>query len=54
MKLIRTLIFAFSFFIALIAEGVVMANDPENSIQIELKDGNVIIELLPDLSLIHI
>ena len=54
MKLIRTLIFVFSFFIALIAEGVVMANDPENSIQIELKDGNVIIELLPDIAPNHV
>ena len=44
----------FSFFIALIAEGVVMANDPENSIQIELKDGNVIIELLPDIAPNHV
>ena len=54
MKLIRTLIFVFSFFIALTAEGVVMANDPENSIQIELKDGNVIIELLPDIAPNHV
>ena len=54
MKLIRTLIFVFSFFIALIAEGVVMAIDPENSIQIELKDGNVIIELLPDIAPNHV
>ena len=54
MKLTRTLIFVFSFFIALIAEGVVMANDPENSIQIELKDGNVIIELLPDIAPNHV
>ena len=50
MKLIRTLIFVFSFFIALIAEGVVMANDPENSIQIELKDGNIT-EYYPPLTM---
>ena len=31
-----------------------MANDPENSIQIELKDGNVIIELLPDIAPNHV
>ena len=31
-----------------------MANDPENTIQIELKDGNVIIELLKDVAPNHV
>ena len=30
-----------------------MANDPENTIQIELKDGNVIIELMTDIAPNH-
>ena len=30
-----------------------MANDPENTIQIELKDGNVIIELMTDVAPNH-
>ena len=30
-----------------------MANDPENTIQIELKDGNVIIELMADIAPNH-
>ena len=37
------------------AEGsLYMANDPENTIQIELKDGNVIIELLSDVAPNHV
>ena len=34
-------------------EGVFMANDLENTIQIELKDGNVIIELMHDIAPNH-
>ena len=30
-----------------------MANDPENTIQIELKDGNIIIELMTDIAPNH-
>ena len=30
-----------------------MSNDPENSIQIELKDGNIIIELMSDIAPNH-
>ena len=30
-----------------------MAKDPENTIQIELKSGNVIIELMPDIATNH-
>ena len=35
-------------------EGAFMTENPENTIQIELKDGNVIIELLPDLAPNHV
>ena len=35
-------------------ESLYMANDPENSIQIELKDGNVIIELLHEVAPNHV
>ena len=35
-------------------ESLYMANDPENTIQIELKDGNVIIELLSDVAPNHV
>tara|TARA_B100000965_G_scaffold126481_1_gene105213 strand:+ start:294 stop:860 length:567 start_codon:yes stop_codon:yes gene_type:complete len=57
MNLKKFLILAISFcFFNIIvsnAEGVYMADDPENTIQIELKDGNVIIELMTDIAPNH-
>ena len=57
MKLRKILILAISFCffnnIASNAEGVFMADDPENTIQIELKDGNVIIELMTNVAPNH-
>ena len=57
MNLKKFLILAISFcFFNIIvsnAEGVFMADDPENTIQIELKDGNVIIELMTDVAPNH-
>ncbi len=50
MKLMRTSIFVFSFFIVLISERVAMTNDQGNLVQVKLKNGNEIIELLTDIS----
>ena len=50
MKLMRTSIFVFSFFIVLISERVAMTNDQGNLVQVQLKNGNEIIELLTDIS----
>ena len=54
MNFIKIIFSLFFLITAVNAEGEYMAKDPENTIQIELKSGNVIIELMPDLSLIHI
>ena len=55
----RSIIYIFSIFIffnnlAYAEESLYMANDPENTIQIQLKDGNVIIELLPSVAPNHV
>ena len=52
---ILILAISFCFFNNIVsnAEGVFMADDPENTIQIELKDGKVIIELMTDVSPNH-
>jgi len=52
--LIQIISFLFFFNISCNAEeGTFMSNDPENSIQIELKDGNIIIELMSDIAPNH-
>ena len=55
----KFILYIFSLFIffnnlANAEESLYMANDPENTIQIELKDGNVIIELLSDVAPNHV
>ena len=57
MKITFTYLAAFFFFfntLSIADEGAYMTNDPENTIQIELKDGNVIIKLLADVAPNHI
>ena len=49
-NLIKPFLVFFLIFTACYAEETYMANDPENTIQIELKDGNVIIELMTDIA----
>ena len=55
----KFILYIFSLFIifnnlANAEESLYMANDPENTIQIELKDGNVIIVLLSDVAPNHV
>ena len=55
----KFILYIFSLFIifnnlANAEESLYMTNDPENTIQIELKDGNVIIELLSDVAPNHV
>ena len=52
-NLIKPFLVFFLIFTACSAEETYMANDPENTIQIELKDGNVIIELMTDIAPNH-
>ena len=52
-NLIKPFLVFFLIFTACYAEETHMANDPENTIQIELKDGNVIIELMTDIAPNH-
>ena len=47
-------IFIFLTTLTIADEGAFMTDNPENTIQIELKDGNVIIELLPDIAPNHV
>ena len=49
-----TAFFLFFNILTIADEGAYMTNDPENTIQIELKDGNVIIELLPAVAPNHV
>ena len=52
-NLIKPFLVFFLIFTACYAEETYMVNDPENTIQIELKDGNVIIELMTDIAPNH-
>ena len=54
MKLIQILTVLFTFLISTTAQGDNMSKDPENTIQIELKNGNVVIELLPEVAPNHV
>ena len=47
-------IFIFLTTLTIADEGAFMTDNPENTIQIELKDGNVIIELLPEIAPNHV
>ena len=53
MNFIKIIFSLFLLITAVNAEGEYMAKDPENTIQIELKSGNVIIELMPDIAPNH-
>ena len=54
MKLTAKLIYIFVFCILLIIGGTGMTDNLENKLKIELKDGNVIIELLPEIAPNHV
>ena len=53
MNFIKIIFSLFFLITAVNAEGEYMSKDPENTIQIELKSGNVIIELMPDIAPNH-
>ena len=50
MNFIKIIFSLFLLITAVNAEGEYMSKDPENTIQIELTSGNVIIELMPDIA----
>ena len=53
MNFIKIIFSLFFLITAVNAEGEYMSKDPENTIQIELKSGNIIIELMPDIAPNH-
>ena len=51
----RTLFLALSLLLSLVSpKGMAMAAEAENTLYLELKDGRVVIELLPDLAPNHV